>query len=257
MVTLPLLLALLITLTILESVVGPKGRRRPRRANLAMAIPVLVAATATDVALVAATRIGDDHNAGLLAWLGLSGTGAVVVGFVLLDLVAYVNHRLRHRVRPFWAFHRTHHTDTDIDVTTSFRHHPFDIVLLNGLLAITVAAGGIGATTVAIAAVTTPIFGLFTHARIRLPAAVERRLARVVQTPGMHRVHHSPNQPQTDSNFGLILSVWDRVFGTFNPPDPAGVAGLDTVDLVDRQSVRAMLVEPWRPLAKPAPELVG
>ena len=257
MFSLLLLLVVLSTLTVLESVVGPKGRRRPRRANLAMAIPVLVAATATDVVVVAATGVGDDHDSGILPWLGLSGIGAVVVGFVLLDLVAYVDHRLRHVVGPFWAFHRTHHTDTDVDVTTSFRHHPFDVVVLNVLLAIAIAVAGIGATTVAIFAVTTPIFGLFTHARLRLPMELERRLARVVQTPGMHRVHHSPNQPQTDSNFGLIFSVWDRAFGTFNPPDPAGVAGLDTLDLTDRQSFGAMLAEPWRPLVKPARELVG
>ena len=142
----------------------------------------------------------------------------------------YVDHRLRHIVGPFWAFHRTHHTDTDVDVTTSFRNHPFDIVVLNALLAIAIAVAGIGATTVAIVAVTTPVFGLLAHARLRLPIGLERRLARVVQTPGMHRVHHSPDQPQTDSNFGLIFSVWDRVLGTFNPPNPAGIAGLDTLE---------------------------
>ena len=257
MYSLLLLLVVLSTLTVLESVLGPKGRRRPRRTNLAMAIPVLVAATVTDVALVAATRVGDDHHAGLLPWLGLSGAAAVLVGFVGLDLVAYLDHRVRHVVRSLWAFHRTHHTDVDVDVTTSFRHHPFDIVALNLLLALAVAVGGIGATAVAAAAVTTSIFGLFTHARLRLPARWEHRLSSVVQTPGMHRVHHSPDQPQTDSNFGLILSVWDRAFGTFSPPDPACPVGLDTLDLDARQSFAAMLAEPWRPLVKPAVELVG
>jgi sterol desaturase/sphingolipid hydroxylase (fatty acid hydroxylase superfamily) len=160
-------------------------------------------------------------------------------------------------VRPLWALHRTHHTDIDVDVTSTLRHHPLDVIVLNLVLAAGVAVFGIGASSVAVFAAMTPIVGIFAHARVRLPEGLERRLALVVQTPGLHRVHHSPNHPETDSNFGLGMTLWDRAFGTFNPPRPAGVVGLDTTDLATRQSVRAMLAEPWRPLVRasqaPAP----
>jgi sterol desaturase/sphingolipid hydroxylase (fatty acid hydroxylase superfamily) len=78
-------------------------------------------------------------------------------------------------------------------------------------------------------------------------------MATVLQTPGTHRVHHAPELPLTDSNYGLVLSVWDRMLGTFSPPNPAQETGLDTADLADRQSVRAMLADPWRPTVAMAP----
>ena len=247
------LLLLLITLTVVgtaEAFVGPGGRRRSRRANFALAGPVLVASTVTDVAVVAATTLGDDHDAGLLPWLGLGGTAAVVLGVLLLDLIGYLSHRSRHGVRPLWAAHRTHHTDTDVDISTTFRHHPLDVVALNLSTAAGVAVLGIGADALWVMAILTPLFGVAVHGRVRLPAAVERRISLVFQTPGLHRMHHSPHRHQTDSNFGLILTLWDRLGGTYCPTDPMVEVGLDTVDLDRRQSFGALLAEPWRPLVR-------
>lgn len=250
MTSLVLLLVVLSIVTALEAAFGPGQPRRSRRANLALVLPVLVIASVTDLVIAAATTISDDHDAGLLPWLGVSGTAAAVVGVILLDLFAYLNHRVRHAVRPLWALHRTHHTDVDVDGTTTFRQHPLDVVVLNLGMAATIAVAGIGATSVVLLAAAMPVVGLFAHARVRLPNRVERALALVVQTPGLHRVHHSPHHRETDSNLGLVLTLWDRMFGTYNPPNPAGPAGLDTVDLDRRQTVAAMLAEPWRPLVK-------
>lgn len=250
MVTLVLLLATFTVVATLESLIGPPGARRPRRANLVMAVPTLVAGIGTDVLVAAATTVGDEHRAGLLPWLGLSGVAALIAGVVVLDLLAYLNHRLRHVAGPLWALHRTHHTDVDVDFSTSLRFHPLDVVVLNLVLAATVAGAGIGAAALAVIAVTTPLLGVFAHARISLPPRLERALALVVQTPGLHRVHHAPDRPRTDSNFGLVLTVWDRLLGTYNAPDITCPTGLDTVDLPARQSIAAMLAEPWRPLVK-------
>lgn len=97
------------------------------------------------------------------------------------------------------------------------------------------------------------LFGLWDHLRIQLPARLERWLGLVFQTPGLHRVHHSPHQPQTDSNFGLVFTFWDRLLGTYQPVGQRNAVGLDTVDLASRQSLRAMLLEPARPLVKSEP----
>ena len=94
------------------------------------------------------------------------------------------------------------------------------------------------------------MFGLWDHARIVLPPRVERALAWVIQTPGLHRVHHSPTMPETNTNYGLMFTWWDRLLGSYSPPDPRHATGLDTVDLAARQSLRAMLAEPVRPLVK-------
>ncbi|OWY62718.1 hypothetical protein B7486_56930 [cyanobacterium TDX16] len=101
------------------------------------------------------------------------------------------------------------------------------------------------------------LFGLWDHLRIPLPLRLERALGLVIQTPGLHRVHHSPHPAETDSNFGLVLTSWDRLFGTYRPVGTRGEVGLDTIDLADRQSVRAMLLEPRRPLVKATSERVA
>lgn len=224
---------------------GPAGRGR--RANLAMILPVSLAAAATDLALIGIADRAADHHVGLLPALGAPPAVAVVVALLGLDLAAYLGHRWRHRSPVLWRIHRAHHTDPDVDVTTTLRNHPLDVAFLGVVSTAAAVALGAPAMAVAVSAVLSATWGVLSHARVRLPRRLERALATVVQTPGTHRVHHAPERPLTDTNFGLVLTVWDRLFGTFAPPDPSQVTGLDTADLDRRQSVRAMLADPWRP----------
>ena len=230
---------------------GPAGRSR--RANLLMIVPLVIAGAVSDLALVAVTSWAGDRGLGLLPALGWPIAGAAGVTALGMDLGAYLGHRWRHQWPVLWRLHRTHHTDPDVDVTTTLRQHPLDIVMLGVISTATTLVLGPPAVAVAIWAAGSSAWGLFAHARIRMPLRVERAMATVVQTPGTHRVHHAPERPLTDSNYGLVLSVWDRLFGTFSPPDPAQVTGLDTEDLADRQSARAMLADPWRPTVAAAP----
>ena len=230
----------------LESLLG--GRvRRSRRANLAMVVPTMLTAGLVGAALAGVTLWGTDHDIGLLPWAGISGPVAAVLAFLLLDLAGYLDHRVRHRVGVLWRFHRAHHTDTEVDVTTSLRNHPLDIVTLVLVSSLATLAVGAEPGVVAAIGVLGAAFGIWDHIRVALPAPFERRMARVFQTPGMHRVHHAPDRPRTDSNFGLVLSIWDHAFGTFSPPDPRCETGLDTADLAARQSFGSMLTDPWRP----------
>jgi sterol desaturase/sphingolipid hydroxylase (fatty acid hydroxylase superfamily) len=230
------------------AVSGPSSRRR--RANLGMILPLALAAVLTDLAFVGVTSWADRHDLGLVPWLDLGFVPATIVTVLVADLTGYLGHRVRHRSGLLWRIHLTHHTDPDVDVTTLLRTHPLDVAAIGVVSSLTVLALGAPASAVAVSAALGAVFGVFIHARVRLPRRLELALAAVVQTPGLHRAHHSPDQSQTDSNYGLILSVWDRALGTYSSPDPTVETGLDTVDLGRRQTLRAMLADPWRPTVR-------
>ena len=220
---------------------------RSRRANLGMILPTMVASGLVGVALAGVAAYGHAHGVGLGPWLGLPTVVELALVVALLDLVAYADHRLRHRITQLWRIHRVHHTDTEVDVTTSLRNHPLDVAWIVAVSSVATLAVGASPSAVALSGAIGVVFAVWVHLRLALPTALERGLALVFQTPGMHRVHHAPDRARTDSNFGLIFSLWDHVFGTFCEPDPHCPVGLDTLDLSERQSVRAMLVDPWRP----------
>jgi len=250
-----LILAIYAIVTPLEVLLeGPTTRSR--RANLVMILPVLAAAALSDLALVGLSGYGHRHGVGLLPWSGLSGLPALAITVVVVDLAGYLTHRWSHTSPRLWSVHRTHHTDPNMDVTTSLRSHPLDVAVIVVGSSAAVLLLGAAPVHVAISGALGAVFGLWDHARIVLPRRFERTLAWVIQTPGQHRVHHSPTLPETNSNYGLIFSCWDRLLGSYSPPDGRHATGLDTLDLAARQTVRAMLLEPVRPLVK-APSGVG
>jgi len=139
----------------------------------------------------------------------------VAAAAVLLDLSIYLQHLLMHRVPLLWRLHRVHHADLDIDLTTGSRFHSIEILLSMlfkwGVILL------LGPPLFAVLVFETLLSGmaLFNHANVRLPAAADRVLRRLLVTPDMHRVHHSTRVAETNSNYGFNLSVWDRVFGTY------------------------------------------
>jgi len=228
---------------------GPS--KRSRRANLGMIAPTMITSGLVGVALAGVATYGHAHGVGLAAWLELPQAIEVALVVALLDLAAYVDHRFRHRLTSLWRIHRAHHTDTEVDVTTSLRNHPLDVAMIVAVSSAATLALGASPTAVALSGAIGVIFAVWDHLRIALPGRLERALSLVIQTPGMHRVHHAPDRPQTDSNFGLIFSIWDHMFGTFGAPDPHCLVGLNTLDLAERQTLRAMLADPWRRQLKP------
>lgn len=137
------------------------------------------------------------------------------LGLLLFDGWMYIWHRANHEVSRLWRFHRLHHTDTAMDVTTTIRFHPIEILL--STLARLVVMPLLGLTVRELLIYEGLMFPviLLHHSNIRFPEWLDRRLRMIIVTPVVHRIHHSDKRLESDSNYGTILSIWDRVGGTF------------------------------------------
>jgi sterol desaturase/sphingolipid hydroxylase (fatty acid hydroxylase superfamily) len=153
-------------------------------------------------------RIGIFELTGAPLWLRLP------VEVVVLDLATYWLHRSFHRVPLFWRFHRVHHTDLDLDVTSASRFHLGEVLISAIAKLALVTAAGISFQGLIAFEVLLLLAAQFQHANIRLPGRLEGILWWTFVPPAMHRVHHSPHRTETDSNFGTLLVAWDRLFAT-------------------------------------------
>lgn len=151
---------------------------------------------------------------------------AVVVAVVVLDFVIWLQHVMVHAIPVLWRVHRVHHADLDYDLTTGTRFHPIEIVLSMLIKFATIMVLGPPIVAVIIFEVILSGMAMFNHANVSLPAAVDRVVRWFVVTPDMHRVHHSIEDDETNSNFGFNLSCWDRLFGTYRDQPRGGHEGM-------------------------------
>jgi len=163
---------------------------------------------------------------GLLNHLGAPRLMALCVGFIVLDLVIYLQHVMFHAVPLLWRLHMVHHADLDFDLTTGLRFHPVEIVLSMFVKMTVIVALGPPVEAVLAFEVLLNGMAMFNHGNITIPATLDKGLRRVVVTPDMHRVHHSVIIRETNSNYGFNLSVWDRLFGTYWSQPQKGHTGM-------------------------------
>jgi sterol desaturase/sphingolipid hydroxylase (fatty acid hydroxylase superfamily) len=186
----------------------------------------------------------------LPAWPIRDGLATLVVGFLLLDLFQYGLHRCQHAVPFLWRFHALHHSDPDVDVTTSVRHHPIEYLIAAGVYWLAVLALGIPAIIVLAHSLTVFAAATLTHGNISLPEWLERLLRPVVITLDLHLVHHSIEFSRKNWNYGAVLSIWDRLFGTYTEISRAKrdrlVFGVRELPVRDCLTPSAMLLTPWR-----------
>lgn len=152
---------------------------------------------------------------GLLPVVGVTGFAAVVTGFVVLDLAIYAQHVAMHFVPALWRLHRVHHADPDFDVSTGVRFHPLEILVSQAWKVAVVLIVGVPALAVLAFEIALNATSMFSHANVRLPGWVDGALRTVLVTPDMHRIHHSTELVELNSNFAFNLSLWDRLFGTY------------------------------------------
>ena len=209
------------------------ARRRPLgerlRTNVVMvALAALVLRLAMVPAAVAVAGASERAGVGVLRWLPLPAAVAAVLGFLLLDWTVYVWHRLNHRAPPLWRFHLVHHTDLDLDVSTAFRFHAGELLLSIGWRSAQIVVLGIGPGLVLVYEAAMEAATAFHHSNWRLPLALERALNLALVTPRMHGIHHSVEEDQTNSNWSVIFSWWDRLHRTLRlgVPDETLTIGL-------------------------------
>jgi sterol desaturase/sphingolipid hydroxylase (fatty acid hydroxylase superfamily) len=169
---------------------------------------------------------------------------------VILDLAIYLQHVLFHAVPVLWRLHRMHHADLAFDVTTGVRFHPVEILLSMLIKLAVVAALGAPALAVLLFEVLLNATSMFSHGNVRVPERLDRVLRFIVVTPDMHRVHHSIETPETNSNFGFNLPWWDRMFGTYRPEPLAGheamTIGIQQFRTRSDLRLDRMLLQPFR-----------
>lgn len=180
---------------------------------LAVALPLLAVGAALDAG---ANGWGVLNKAGLPGWLTVPAT------ILFFDFAIWLQHLITHKIPFLWRFHRVHHADRDIDVTTAIRFHPveiaFSMVLKIGLVYVL----GPPALGIVLFEIILNGTAMFNHANIRIPLKLDDFLRKFLVTPDMHRVHHSIHRHEHDSNYGFALSIWDRIFRTYIPQPEKG-----------------------------------
>ena len=189
----------------------------------------------------------NNHHFGMLHLIQAPIWLEFLLSLMVLDLIAqYGVHYFLHNVRWMWRLHIVHHSDRHVDVTTGTRHHPLDFVLREIFALIAICIMGMPISFYFFYRILSVLFTYWTHANIQLPLWLDKGLSLVIVTPNMHKFHHHFELPWTDSNYGNMLSIWDRLFGTFVYGDPAKIRyGLDIADHTDDEDFGVQLRIPF------------
>ncbi len=191
---------------------------------------------------------------GVLQWIELPLWAFTIVGLLGLDLIgAYFIHWLEHQVKWMWQFHLVHHTDTNVDATTANRHHPGESVFRAIFTTLGIALLGTPIWLVMLYQSLSVFFSQFNHANIRLPEKLDKILSWVIVSPNMHKVHHHATRPLTDTNYGNIFAIWDRIFRTYTFEKPEKLRyGLDThPEAQENATLKGLLKMPFQPYRPP------
>jgi sterol desaturase/sphingolipid hydroxylase (fatty acid hydroxylase superfamily) len=199
----------------------PRGRIP---ANFALGLLNAGVATLLPVSTVASAAWAAAHGVGVMNIVALPAAAVIAATLLLRSLATWIAHRASHVVPLFWRFHRVHHADVRLDLSTGLRNHPFELAIVAPWLALVTIGFGFDPATLALYEAVSVAFALWSHANLRLPASLDRGLRRAIVTPAMHHVHHSSRRAETDSNYGDVLSVWDRWFGTYCELEEAALA---------------------------------
>jgi sterol desaturase/sphingolipid hydroxylase (fatty acid hydroxylase superfamily) len=207
---------------------------------------ILFPAAAVGVAAFAQT-----HGWGLLNYYELPLLLAVIIAVIAMDFIIYLQHVMVHAVPLLWRLHRVHHADLDYDVTTGARFHTLEIILSMLIKFATIIVLGAPVVAVVIFEVVLNALAMFNHGNVGLPKSLDSFLRWFIVTPDMHRVHHSVEDDETNSNFGFNLTWWDRLFGTYREQPRGGQLGFTIGihkyrDLKQTNLIMGMLLLPFK-----------
>lgn len=237
--------AFFVTLAVL-AILETRSAMRPHGANRWRRWPVNFALTAGNIALMGILPLSQltmadlarEHGLGLLNQRPSGPFLGLVLTFLAFSLQSWAVHLTMHKLPILWRVHRVHHTDCHLDISTTVRFHPIEFAIQMPVSAAVVLALGAPPTAVILYGIFDAVVNAFSHANLRLPERLNRWLSLLIVTPHLHRVHHSPTWPETDSNFGATLPLWDRLFGTYRAK-PAAALAAQGIGLSEMQDSRA------------------
>jgi sterol desaturase/sphingolipid hydroxylase (fatty acid hydroxylase superfamily) len=204
---------------------------------IATALVRLLAFAAPLLALTVASALAIELGWGLFNVLALPLWLEVVLAIILLDLAIWFQHYITHKVPLLWRLHRVHHADRDLDASSALRFHPVEIAFSAAYKLAAAFLIGPAILAAILFEVVLNASAIFNHANWAIPPRVDRVLRWIIVTPDMHRVHHSVNRYEHDTNFGFCLSIWDRIFRTYTSDPDGGQTGM-TLGLSDQQSAK-------------------
>ncbi|MFT5609574.1 MAG: sterol desaturase/sphingolipid hydroxylase (fatty acid hydroxylase superfamily) [Arenicella sp.] len=178
-------------------------------------INVLILRLAIPITLVISSKWATEHSFGLFNNIEITPWIAVVVCIVVLDFAIYWQHVATHRINILWKIHKIHHSDKDMDVSTSIRFHPFELILSLIYKALLVIALGTPVVAVILFELLLIVSSAFNHSNLKLPLWLDRKLRWIIATPDLHRIHHSVIVDEQNTNYGFFIIWWDKLFSTF------------------------------------------
>lgn len=179
------------------------------------------------LAAVGTALWAQENGYGLFTLLGTPAWIAGIIAFVILDFAVWLEHVASHKFHILWRIHRMHHCDPGFDVTTALRFHPLEILISMVWKALIILALGPPAIAVLVFEIVLNGTAMFNHSNVKLPLPVDRLLRLVLVTPDMHRVHHSSDHRETDTNYGFNFPFWDRIFRTYHAQPRLGHRDMD------------------------------
>jgi len=227
------------------------SKKNRLKINLALTgIDILVVRLMFGAAAVGAAQFAEINGWGIFNYLDLWSGLEIIAVVIILDLMIYIQHVVVHMIPFFWQFHIVHHSDLDLDVSSGLRFHPIEIMV--SMLFKIGLVFALGPAPIAVVIFEAVLNGMsqFSHSNITLPDKLDRLLRFFIVTPDMHRIHHSVEKMETNSNFGFNLSIWDRFLGTYiqnaKREQPKITIGVDQFRTSEQVSLKNLLLMPFK-----------
>lgn len=192
-----------------------KNKYRHAMVNFIFTIIHLIIHTLLAIFIVQLSDWCAQKSFGLIYWTKAGVIATIAIGVLSLDFSSWLVHLVMHKNKFLWRFHLIHHSDSNVDVTTGLRHHPGDSLLRGIFFMLLIFISGAPMYSVMMYQTLVVVATAFTHANIKLPIWIDTIISYILISPNMHKVHHHWKQPYTDSNYGAVFSIWDRLLGTF------------------------------------------
>jgi sterol desaturase/sphingolipid hydroxylase (fatty acid hydroxylase superfamily) len=229
----------------------PRSRRWISNLSIG-ALNTAIFTFAVPVGAFTAAIIAEEHVWGALRLVPVPVWLPILLGVLAIDVVGYLSHRVLHVMPAMWQLHQVHHSDIDIDFTTTVRHHPLETLLGGGVIFAAIIALGVPVESVVLHQIAATVLDFANHSNVRIPQRLDGWIRWIFVTPDMHVVHHSAMKRETNSNYGAMLSLWDRLFGTYVAAPAQGLTGM-TIGLEYRREASDQRLDHilLSPFAKP------